>query len=253
MRISNVYQDLEARFHEPLWDEMAPDMEAELILKYLEKTSEPWLEIGSGNGRILKPIVRAGQVVEALEPSESMLQASQEALPECKHHLRTLEDFEWQPKAYGAILFTAFVGSLLEDLDASLAKAKHLLKSGGGLVMTQFVPWAELSGEAPAGKWYTDQRIPANEQLTETLELRTKHQIFRHSQRLIREHKYVLTDSKGKKIDSDHCQQNLRWYYYKELCEKLEKHGFKIERTVWDLSQEKIDEDAPVFTIFASS
>jgi len=251
MNQDNIYRGLEAEYHEQLWNELAPDDEVGLFLEHLDKTSSPWLEIGSGTGRILAPIHKSGQAVEGIEPSAEMCATAKEALPDIAIHETTLEDFEPASEAsYGAVLFTAFVGNLLPDLDKALQKAGELLEPKGSVALTQFIPWAELSGEAPEGQWYTDQKLRLKS--SQILELRTKHQIQRQSQTLTREHKYIIKNLRGHSLQSYQCKQHLRWYYWQELTAKLEAHGFENIQTFWNLASPELDEDASVFTVVAT-
>ncbi len=239
--MSQPYESLEAELHDPFWDAEDEASEVALMAAFLEKHPGPALEIGSGSGRLLLPLLEMGFDIEGLELSRDMLElcrerASASRLRPALHHG---DMTTWNSRrSFASLLAPAFTLQLGADPEATLRHWHKLLKDGGGLYLTLFIPYAELLGDLPEGEWYRDHSATLKDGREAWLE--TRHRLDRPGRLLHREHRYHLTGSEPRTHEST---QTIRWFEPAEIPELLERCGYRPEPPFADFDPRNIAHD----------
>jgi SAM-dependent methyltransferase len=249
----STYTSLEALLHDAFWAEEGEPAELALLDELLRENPGTALEIGSGSGRLLLPLLQKGHRVEGLEISSDMLDlcraaAADLALDPVLHH-GDMADFA-PGRTYAALLLPAFTLQLAADPAAALAHFKTLLDPGGLLYLSVFIPLAELNRELPEGEWYDDHRTTLPDGRTAGVE--TRHRLDRKARVLDREHRYRLFHPDGS-LEAEHAsRQTLRWFTARQLRGLLAKAGFEPLHAVADFDPElPVDDDAQIITVVA--
>jgi SAM-dependent methyltransferase len=226
--VSQPYLSLEAELHDAFWAAADAASEVPLMAAFLQKYPGPALEVGSGSGRLMLPLLQAGLDVEGLELSPDMralgeIRAAELGLKPVVH----AGDMTcWRGgRCYAALLAPAFTLQLAADPAATLRHWHGLLENHGGLYLTVFMPYAELLGDLPENQWYPDHQVTLPDGRQGLLE--TRHQLDSNHHLLHRQHRYSLT---GNPPVSHQSQQTIRWIEHPEMLELLEKSGFHLER-----------------------
>lgn len=256
-----MYNDLEAKLHDLFWAEEGEPAELPLIRQFLQAYPGTTLELGCGSGRLLLPLLEEGYLIEGLDNSAEMLQLCEQnagdSLPVLHHG--SLEDFQ-TGSLYGAIMIPAFTLQFVpvEKLPVVLENMKSHLQPGGALYITTFIPWAEITGELEAGKWFLDQEMKLGAAGTkrQTARCHTRFQIKRLSQQLTREHRYRTFSSQGRPLETTETKHQLTWYWPREMEALLKKAGFTIQQTFGDFNpdpEEPLSEDGQIITVIATT
>jgi len=247
------YKDLEAKLHDAFWDADDPRSELSLIGSMLETIEGPHLEVGSGSGRLLLPLLEQGFLVEGLESSSDMIQlcekhALEKNLAPIQHH-NTLEKFQTDT-LYQSILIPAFTFQLLNDPKEALDQIKKILAPGGFLYLTLFIPWAELEQETPEGQWFIDKEIKLTSDTSALC--KTRYWIDEEHQLVTRDHIYQLLDQKKNIFEKQALQQKIHYIWPNQLVDFLESEGFSIINSTSDFDKDKkVDEESSIMTFFA--
>lgn len=230
--MAQPYLSLEAELHDAFWDAEDDGSELRLIEDFLRNHPGPALEVGSGSGRLMFPLVKKGFEIEGLEVSPDMvvlgkIRASRLGVSPVVH----LGDMmRWNGgSGYAALIAPAFTLQLADDPEAALSHWHALLENHGGLYLTVFMPYAELLGDLPEDEWYPDHHVTLPDGREGLLE--TRHRLDRGRQVLHREHRYSLSGSTAATHES--CQ-TIRWIEHPEMLALLEKTGFRLERFFLD-------------------
>lgn len=249
----STYTSLEALLHDAFWAEEGEPAELALLDELLREHPGPALEIGSGSGRLLLPLLQKGHHVEGLEISPDMLAlcrtaASDLALDPILYQ-GDMSSFD-PGKTYASLLLPAFTLQLAENPETTLSHFKNLLRPGGLLYLSVFIPLAELNRELPEGQWYDDHRATLPDGRTAAVE--TRHQLDRKSRILAREHRYRLLGADGS-LEAEHTSaQTLRWFTARQLRGLLAKAGFEPLHAVADFDAEiPVDDEAQIITVVA--
>ena len=244
------YTSLEAELHDLFWsEEESPELEwLDALLKNHPGLA---LEIGSGSGRLLLPLLEKGYSIEGLESSSEMLDLCRASATE-KDLSPVLHDGDmtsFSPeKSYHCILVPAFTFQLSDDPVATLKNFKKLLVPGGLLYLTVFIPFAEIDNELPENEWYQDHEIEFPDGRHASIE--TRHQIDRKKRILKREHHYRLTD--GDSVREHHSEQTVRWFTAHQLAKLIADAGLIVENAVADFDDQlPVDESAQIITLIA--
>ena len=230
--VSQPYLSLEAELHDAFWAAEDDGSEVRLMTDFLKKHPGPALEIGSGSGRLMFPLLQAGFEVEGLELSPDMraLGNARAAHLGLKPLVHPGDMCAWQPRRrYAALLAPAFTLQLAEDPAATLRHWHGWLDNRGGLYLTVFMPHAELEGSLPEGEWYEDHRASLPDGRMGLLE--TRHSLDWENQLLHREHRYSLS---GDSPITHRSWQTIRWIDHGEMPGLLEACGFRLERCFAD-------------------
>lgn len=233
------YTGFEAEWHDLFWEaEDAPD-EGALVADFLAAEPGPSLYVGSGSGRLLGPLVRAGHEVIGLEVSPEMVVLSRARFPEAEVIEEAWQDHQ-REGGYESIVIPAFTFQLFPDPRRQL---ERLREQSGRLYLTLFFPWAELSGDLPENRWYPDRKIDLPGGAKGVLE--TRHRLREESGSLVRKHRYTLKDAEGKVVRREETEQRLRFFTDVALRKMLAETGWRIEKEISNLGEEG-DGDDPV-------
>lgn len=239
--MSSAYTGFEALWHDLFWEAEEAPSEVLLIDKFLQDKDGRSLYVGSGSGRLLGPLVDAGHELIGLELSPEMAALSRESHPTA----RVIEE-AWQKHEgkYSSIVIPAFTFQLFEDPQRQLQRLGEQTKH---LYLTLFFPWAELSGDLPANKWYFDRSItlPSGE----TGELETRHKIKEQTGSLVRKHRYVMKDAAGTMVRKEETEQRMRFFTDAALKNLLKKTGWAVEKEIYNLGDGEEDELIYVSTL----
>ena len=238
-RVSQPYLSLEAELHDAFWNAEDDGSELRLMTGFLRKHPGPALEIGSGSGRLMFPLLQAGFEVEGLELSPDMraIGIARAKAVGLKPLVHAGDMCLWEPRRrYAALLAPAFTLQLAADPTTTLRRWHGWLENSGGLYLTVFTPHAELEGFLPEGEWYEDHRASLPDGRTGLLE--TRHRLDRENQLLMREHRYSLF---GDPLLTHRSEQTIRWFGGGEMSGLLDQCGFRLERCFTDFGTESAD------------
>jgi SAM-dependent methyltransferase len=241
--VSQPYLSLEAELHDAFWEAEDDGSEVRLMADFLRKHPGPALEIGSGSGRLMFPLLEMGFEVEGLELSPDMralgrIRAQALGLKPVVH---AGDMTSWRPaRRHAALLAPAFTLQLAADPAAVLRHWHGWLENHGGLYLTVFMPYAELEGALPENTWYPDHQAALPDGRIGLLE--TRHRLDRQRRILHREHRYSLS---GDPPVTHRSCQTIRWIGHGEMLCLLEKSGFRLDRFFvdFDPSRENPDPD----------
>ena len=227
-----VYKGLEATLHEAFWGDRGADIEFEDLKRLFPEFSGTALFVGSGSGRILLPFAELGWNVKGMEPSAEMIELFRKKDTATEVVQSTFEDYV-EDEQYDLIVMTSYVFMLFEDPRKTLEKVKRLLKPGGKLYFSTFVPWAEIVGELIEGEWLLDDQIKLSAK--QKARCWVNFELDRVNHRLVREHRYELLEGKKVLEETKTCQK-LRWYTLPELKLLLEIENYKVLAHSYDFS-----------------
>jgi len=239
--VPQPYLSLEAELHDAFWEAEDDESELPLMADFLKMHPGPALEIGSGSGRLMFPLLKKGFEIEGLELSPDMrAQGNARAARLGVSPIVHAGDMTcWNAnRRYAALLAPAFTLQLAADPEATLLHWHGFLENHGGLYLTVFMPYAELLGDLPENAWYPDHQVTLADGRRGLLE--TRHRLDRPQQLLHREHRYSLT---GNPPTTHESRQTIRWIEHLEMLALLEKTGFQLVRFFVDFDPERIVPD----------
>lgn len=239
--MSQPYHSLEAELHDAFWDAEDDASEVRLMADFLSRHPGPALEIGSGSGRLMFPLLEMGFAVEGLELSRDMVALGE--IRALKMGLRPIvhvgDMTDWDDgRKFANLLAPAFTLQLAADPETTLRHWHHLLSDGGGFYLTVFMPYAELLGDLPENEWYEDHRVTLEDGREGLLE--TRHTLDLTARRVLRDHRYTLG---GNTPRSHVSSQNIRWFEHGELVGLLRKCGFRMDRFFLDFDPKRVVRD----------
>ncbi len=242
--MSQPYLSIEAELHDAFWEAEDDASEVRLMADFLKRHPGPSLEIGSGSGRLMFPLLKAGFGIEGLELSADMRALGVERarrLDVCPV-VHAGDMTTWQPRRrYAAVLAPAFTLQLAADPGAVLRHWHGWLENLGGLYVTVFMPYAELLGDLPEGVWYPDHQADLCDGRHGFLE--TRHRIDRDRQLLHREHRYTLSGVGDAAAVRHESRQTIRWIEHGEMLDLLKNSGFSLQRYCLDFDPEHTPAD----------
>ncbi|NJM38304.1 MAG: class I SAM-dependent methyltransferase [Akkermansiaceae bacterium] len=238
--MSQPYLSLEAELHDAFWEAEDDGSEVRLMAAFLKKFPGKSLEIGSGSGRLMFPLLQLGFDLEGLELSKDML-----ALGKARAEQLGIELFvhegdmsHWSNgQKFSSLLAPAFTLQLATDPERTLRHWRDLLEKTGGLYFTIFMPYAELMGDLPENEWYEDHQVTLADGRVGLLE--TRHRLDHAGQRLHREHRYSISNNPA----VHHSRQTIRWFEHAEILELLGKCGFRADRFFLDFDESRVVKD----------
>ena len=239
--MSQPYQSLEAELHDAFWEAEDDGSEIKLMAEFLGKRPGMALEIGSGSGRLMFPLLQMGFAIEGLELSRDMIElgvvrARQVGVTPVVH---AGDMTDWTDgRKFSSLLAPAFTLQLAPDPEQTLRHWHGLLENGGGLYLTVFMPYAELLGDLPKNRWYEDHRVTLPDGRVGLLE--TRHRLDLKRQQVLREHRYTLSGDPPQQHSS---KQTIRWIEHQEMMSLLAKCGFKVDRFFLDFDPERVVPD----------
>jgi SAM-dependent methyltransferase len=234
-RMSQPYQSLEAELHDAFWEAEDDGSEVRLMADFLLVRPGISLEIGSGSGRLMFPLLEMGFEVEGLELSRDMIELGAERARQMELDpvVHTGDMATWSDgRKFANLLAPAFTLQLATDPAAVLRHWHGMLADGGGLYLTVFTPYAELLGDLPENEWYKDHRVTLADGQEGLLE--TRHRLDRENRRVLRDHRYSLRGTIGITPRSHVSSQSILWFDHRELVALLEECGFRVDRFFLD-------------------
>ncbi|MEO5913214.1 MAG: class I SAM-dependent methyltransferase [Luteolibacter sp.] len=239
--MSQPYHSLEAELHDAFWEAEDDGSEVRLMADFLKKFPGTALEIGSGSGRLMFPLIEMGFAVEGLELSADMIElgkvSARQMGIEPTVHEGDMSAWDDGRKFY-SLLAPAFTLQLSDDPEKTLRHWHGLLENSGGLYLTVFMPYAELLGDLPENEWYEDHRVTLPDGREGLLE--TRHTLDQEKQVVEREHRYTLT---GDPPQTHTSKQSIRWIEHQEMISLLAQCGFRVERFFLDFDPRRVVSD----------
>lgn len=240
-RMSQPYLSLEAELHDAFWEAEDDGSEVRLMAEFLRKHPGPALELGSGSGRLMFPLLKLGFEVEGLELSPDMMSLGKARAGRLGVNpmVHAGDMTRWRGgRRYASLLAPAFTLQLAADPAAALRHWHGLLENHGGIYLTVFMPYAELLGDLPENEWYPDHQVTLADGREGLLE--TRHQLDRKRQLLHRRHRYSLSGNPPLTHESS---QTIRWIEHPEMLDLLTKSGFHLIRYFLDFNPALSPED----------
>ncbi len=236
--MSQPYLSLEAELHDAFWDAEDDGSELRLMADFLKQHPGSALEVGSGSGRLMFPLLKQGFTVEGLELSTDMiaLGSARAANLGVKPVVHAGDMTSWKPgNRYASLLAPAFTLQLAADPLATLRHWHDLLDDHGALYLTVFTPYAELLGELPENQWYPDHQATLPDGRQGFLE--TRHRLDLTRRILHREHRYTIAGDPPARHQS---RQSLRWFDHHEMLALLDQAGFRPVRHFADFNPDLV-------------
>ena len=236
--MAQPYLSLEAELHDAFWEAEDNASELPLMAAFLRKHPGPALEVASGSGRLMFPLIMAGCEIEGLELSPDMLSLARARAASLGVDavLHEGDMTHWHAsRRYAALLAPAFALQLVADPLATLRHWHGYLENHGGLYLTVFIPYAELSGELPENEWYPDHQatLPNGNQAL----LETRHRLDLGQRLLHREHRYSVS---GDIPRTHRSRQTIQWFEPSEMAAMLEASGFGISGVFADFDPQRL-------------
>ncbi|MBJ7395404.1 MAG: class I SAM-dependent methyltransferase [Akkermansiaceae bacterium] len=243
--MTQPYLSLEAELHDAFWAAEDADSEVLLMVEFLKKFPGPSLEVGSGSGRLMFPLVQMGLDIEGLELSPDMLELGKVRAKQLGVHavVHAGDMSTWDKgRKFSALLAPAFTLQLAADPTTTLQHWHGLLENHGGLYLTIFMPYAELLGDLPENQWYDDHRVTLPDGRVGLLE--TRHRLDHAKQLVERDHRYSLMDPIGTNSPQSHqSQQTIRWFDHAEIISLLDLCGFRVDQFFVDFDLTRVVTD----------
>jgi SAM-dependent methyltransferase len=224
-------------------DAFYPDLE--FYREHLQSKKEKILEIGSGTGRFLLPLLRDGCQIEGIENNPFMIEqclknAKAHKIPQPKILKKDL--LEWKPEqeSYDVILFTFGTLQLFskwDDLTRMLMSARRALRPKGRIYIDIDVTRVDISrsGIRTMGtKVTSDDGSDIYLEGSKTYDF--VNQIESHE---IRYEKWKA----GKIVGVERQTIEIRWFGVQELRMLLNESGFRNIRHCFDYDVENVDAD----------
>jgi SAM-dependent methyltransferase len=236
--MSQPYLSLEAELHDAFWDAEDDSSEVLLMAAFLKKFPGRAVEMGSGSGRLMFPLLQMGFDLEGVELSRDMLglgKARAERLS-IQPIVHEGDMSSWNDgRKFSSLLAPAFTLQLATDPEKTLRHWHSLLEKTGGLYFTIFMPYAELLGDLPENEWYEDHQATLPDGRVGLLE--TRHQLDPAKQLLHREHRYSLSSDPP---ISHQSRQTIRWFEHAEMVKLLGKCDFRLDRFFLDFDEKRV-------------
>jgi SAM-dependent methyltransferase len=235
--MSQPYLSLEAQLHDAFWEAEDDGSEVALMAAFLKRHPGAALEMGAGSGRLIFPLLAMGIELEGIELSQDMLDlgAARAAQLGIRAPLHQGDMSTWDDgRKFSSILAPAFTLQLSGDPAATLRHWHGLLKDGGGLYLTIFMPYAELLGDLPENEWYEDHQVTLADGRFGLL--KTRHRLDHEQQIVMREHHYSLS---GHPPVSHVSKQQIRWFEHAQITLLLAECGFRVCRLFLDFDPKR--------------
>ena len=218
------------------------------------------LELGSGTGRILIPIARAGKKVSGLEPSVKMLARCRESLAGQPRTVRDNVELIQGKMAcfglhrqFGLVIcpFNTFLQllSVGEQLSCLQRVHQHLV-TGGRFAFDVF----EHDIKKMSGARFTQTGTPQRFQLDSgsTVELTHRNRAIDFTEQLIEgEIRLDITYNNGTRMQAAHAVRQ-RYLFRHEAEQLLNRCGFEVENLFGDFSGSHYGTDNPGLLVFVA-
>ena len=244
------YRKLHAEWYEVMSGEKDHSTEIEFLVQRIEEASEPILELGSGTGRVLVPLLERGFDVHGIDTSKDMMDKCRATCKakglKAKLYEQSMVDFEL-PQKFGMILLASgslglFVSD--QDIDCTFERVMAHLKPGG-LFIYEFEPVPVEDNSSNDSTWTGDWRN-GPDGVVIAWRSRNKYDAVTHTwQRLFVIEKFVH----GRLVETEANERTGRFFTVEEAVQFGESAGFQeIKATNW-LSNEVPGKDSKVVTV----
>ncbi len=230
IRPAAPYTGLQAAWHDRFWEsETAAAREAGVWRRRLEAVvgeGAKVLDAGCGSGRILAPLAEAGFEMTGVDSSREMLEAARARKGCDAAELRCGRLPSNLPEGpFDAVISTAFSLMLLppEDLQRLWSGFHRVLRPGGAVMASFFVPWSEIL-EGEDGRWHTERVMPLEDGGLAEQHARGKIDLWR--QMLVRDLRFVRRDVSGRVCDEMMVREETAYYFPREIQHALDAAGF---------------------------
>lgn len=241
----NTYSGITAELYDE-WFGKEPFIDQSFYQYLIENNPGPALEIGSGTGRLLLPLLRDGFDVEGLEPSQDMINICLEKAKRMKVEpaiYRQRMELLDIAKKYQTIYIPFCSFQLVVDRLAAFETLKKFydhLQNNGQLIISLFIPEEDRSQQ---DMWRIRRTLERDNEkiiLSESL----KKDRFEQLQR-----EYVKYEIyKDSKLDNTFTSKiSLRWYHRYEFQMMLEQAGFKDIEIFGDYNLAEATENTHVY------
>jgi ubiquinone/menaquinone biosynthesis C-methylase UbiE len=141
------------------------EQEAALVLRQLEATRGPWLDLSCGPGNITRRLVAraAGRTVVALDSSPAMLDRARINAPSATCILADATEIPFADATFGAVVNLAAL-DLYSDAAAVIAESARVLMPGGRWIASSFVR-SNASPSWPLWKRLAGVRTPTAQEI----------------------------------------------------------------------------------------
>ena len=218
------YSSLVAKFYDSFFEDNVEDIE--YLKKYYDNKSGTVLELATGTGRMLIPLLKIGIGIDGSDNSEEMLKIVSEKLKlnDLKCNLFNLDMTNIKiSKKYDNVLIASgsFMNLNYNDAKKCLYSIKNVLKTDGGILIDLFIPWEDIRIEKTNSFIVSSNAVSGNERCIVYESFR--HSINEQTKYSIYKYEYYKDDVL---ISTELNDLNIRWYYEKEIEALLGEVGY---------------------------
>ena len=244
------YRRLHAEWYELASAKDDHSKEIDLLARRIQETGEPVLELGSGTGRILVPLVKRGFDISGMDTSHHMLDRCRTALRKegltAELYEQSMLDFTLPRKYRVIVLASGGLGLFTSDdpIHRMFERVMAHLEPGG-LFICEFEQVTPTRGDSDDRGW-TGDWLNGLGDVVLAWRNRNKYDAASHVwERLFVVEKYVS----GRLVETEANERTGRFFTVDEVVQFAKSAGFVgIGATNW-LSEEPASSDAAVVTI----
>jgi len=221
---NSSYSSLVARFYDKFLEENTEDIE--FMKSYITTNSNSILELASGTGRLLIPLLESGYNVDGLDNSKEMLDIARNKITKLNRNSTLFNENMTDFKLANKYDFT-FIGCgsfMVVDYENGLKTLnciKQHLTQNGELLIDLFIPWDDIQ-KSKCNTMELVRDVSINKERCLVYE---SFSVDIHEQRKYGKYKYEYYND-GKLVESEINELNLRWYYEDEIINILKEIGF---------------------------
>ncbi len=244
------YKSLHAEWYELMSGEKDHSKEIEFLARRIKESSEPILELGSGTGRVLVPLLERGFGISGIDTSKHMLDRCRAICKakglKAKLYEQSMVDFEL-PQKFGTVLLTSGSLSLFvfdQDIHRTFERVMTHLKPGG-LFIYEYEPVPAEDNNSNDSTWTGDWRNGPDDVVIAWRD-RNKYNAATHVwERLFVVEKFVS----GCLVETEANERTGRFFTVEEAVQFAQLAEFVgIKATNW-LTEEPPDKDSHLVTI----
>lgn len=239
-----------AQLYDKFFGENLSDLE---FFKYcIDKNDGVALEIGSGTGRLLLELAKAGLSVEGIEPNQDMINLCLEKAKLFNLspviYKQKLQNLNLQKK-YKTIYLPLYVFQQIiepEEINLSLKNLYDHLDAGGQILISIFLPWND-----PTGTWEQTWRVRQSifeDDSTFILSESVQYNKFTQIQSKILKYEFFKQNCLK---DTLLLNLNYKTYSIGELTLMLKQNGFKNIQVFGDYTFQVADSNTEAFVFKA--
>jgi ribosomal protein S18 acetylase RimI-like enzyme/SAM-dependent methyltransferase len=244
------YRSLHAEWYELASAKLDHSKEIELLARRIQEAGQPVLELGSGTGRILIPLLESGFDICGIDTSPHMLDRCRAALHakglKAELHQQSMLDFALPQKYRVILLASGSLGLFISDDDIHRMFERvvaHL--EPGGLFIYEFEQVTPTRDNSNGSGW-TGDWMNGPDDVVIAWRNRNKYDVATHVwERLFVLEKYVS----GRLVETEANERTGRFFTVEEAVRFAKSAGFVgIKATNW-LTEEPPSDDSAVITV----